>query len=125
FALHQRQRARRGHSPLIEPSLFHDRGFPAALVSCSLFFAVMNGLMLVIELQLQLGLHTDVLTAGLTLVPWSCGLAISSWITGAHLVPRFGLSVMFAGLAVLLAGILATIASAAWITTPPRIEPPA
>jgi hypothetical protein len=109
FGRHQRWRSRHGRSPLIEASLFSNHGFPAALASAVLFFAVVNGLMLVIVLQLQLGLHADVLTAGLTLVPWSGGLALSSWLAGAYLVPRFGPRVMFAGLAVLFAGIVVTI----------------
>ena len=92
-------------SPLVEFSLFRNRGFPAALVASLSFFAVMNGLMLVIVLRVQLTRHADVLTAGLTLVPWSCGLAVASWVAGAYLVPRFGSRLMFAGLAVLLVGI--------------------
>ncbi|WP_020672104.1 MFS transporter [Amycolatopsis nigrescens] len=110
FGFHQRGSARRGRSPLVEPSLFGNRGFPAALASSTLFFAAINGLMPIVVLQLQLGLHADVLTAGLTLVPWSCGLAVSSWIAGAHLVPRYGSRVMLAGLAVLVIGMLAAIA---------------
>jgi EmrB/QacA subfamily drug resistance transporter len=110
FGFHQRRRARRGQSPLIEPSLFHNRGFSAALISSVLFFAVMNGVILVVVLQLQLGLQANVLTAGLALLPWSCGLAVASWVAGAHLVPRYGPRVMFAGLTTLLAGILAAIA---------------
>ncbi|WP_179956944.1 MFS transporter [Amycolatopsis anabasis] len=110
FGLHQRRRARGGHSTLVEPSLFGNRGFPAALASSTLFFAVLNGLTTVVVLQLQIGLHADVRTAGLTLLPWSCGLAVSSWFAGTYLVPRFGQRIMFVGLAVLLAGVLAAIA---------------
>lgn len=110
FARQQRLSARRGRSPLVEPSLFHNRGFPAALVTSTLFFAVMNGLMLVVVAHAQLGLGRDVLTAGLTLLPWSGGLALSSWVAGAYLVPRHGSRVMFAGLAALLAGTLSAIA---------------
>jgi EmrB/QacA subfamily drug resistance transporter len=110
FGFHQRGRARRGQSAVIETSLFHSPRFPAALVSSVLFFAVMNGLMLVIVLQLQLGLQTDVLTAGLTLLPWSCGLAVSSWLAGAYLVPRYGSRIMFMGLVMLLVGILGAVA---------------
>jgi MFS family permease len=84
-------------SPLVEFSLFRNRGFPAALVASLSFFAVMNGLMLVVVLRMQLTRHADVLTAGLTLVPWSCGLAVASWVAGAYLVPRFGSRLMFVG----------------------------
>ncbi|MDL4814807.1 MFS transporter [Actinomadura opuntiae] len=107
FGLYQR----RAGDPLIEPSLFGDRGFPAALVTSTLFFAVMNGLMVVVVLQIQLGLGRDVLNAGLTLLPWSAAMAAASWLAGARLVPRFGPRLMFAGLAIMLAGVGAAIAA--------------
>ncbi|RPF37081.1 MFS transporter [Streptomyces sp. TLI_185] len=110
FAVHQRRVARAGRSPLVEPSLFAHRGFPAALVTSTSFFAVTNGLMTVVVLQLQLGAGVGVLKAGLTLAPWSAGLAVASWIAGAHLVKRYGQRVMSFGLAVLSAGALSAIA---------------
>lgn len=106
FGFHQRRSA----GPLVETSLFANRGFPAALVGSLLFFAVMTGVMQVVPMQLQLGLGVDVRTAGLTLLPLSAGLAVSSWVAGTRLVPRFGARVMFGGLAVLLAGILFAVA---------------
>ncbi|WP_432013661.1 MFS transporter [Streptomyces cucumeris] len=110
FGFHQRRAARCGRSPLVEPSLFRRHGFAAALVTSALFFAVLNGLMLVVVLHAQLGLGRGVLTAGLSLLPWSGGLAVSSWAAGTHLVPRYGSRVMFAGLGTLLAGTLAALA---------------
>ncbi|MEU6217593.1 MFS transporter [Streptomyces sp. NPDC047022] len=110
FALHQRSAATAGRSPVVEPSLFGHRGFPAALVTSLVFFAVTNGLTMVVVLQLQLGLGTGVLGAGLTLAPWSVGLAVASWASGAHLVRRCGHRTMPLGLSVLLAGALAAIA---------------
>ena len=107
FCFHQRAR----RYPLVEPSLFRNRGFPAALATSTLFFAVMNGLMLVVVLHLQLDQGRGVLATGLTLLPWSGGLAVSSWFAGQWLVPRYGSRVAFAGLALLLAGILAAIAA--------------
>ncbi|MBE8517575.1 MFS transporter [Amycolatopsis sp. H6(2020)] len=98
---------RRAAAPLVEPSLFAHRGFPAALAGSLLFFAVMTGLMQVVPMQLQLGFGADVRTAGLTLLPLSVGLAVSSYVAGAWLVPKFGSRVMFAGLALLLTGLLA------------------
>lgn len=102
FGFHQRNR----RHPLVEPSLFEHRGFPAALAASTLFFAVMNGLMLVVVLHQQLDEGLGVLASGLTLLPWSGGLAISSWVAGEWLVPRHGSRVAFAGLALLLGGIL-------------------
>jgi EmrB/QacA subfamily drug resistance transporter len=110
FVFHQR----RTRAPLVEPSLFAHRGFPAALAGSLLFFAVMTGLMQVVPMQLQLGLGVDVRTAGLTLLPLSAGLAVSSWIGGTWLVPRFGARVMYAGLALLLAGLLIALGGYPW-----------
>ncbi|MET9784849.1 MFS transporter [Streptomyces canus] len=110
FALHQRHVAGTGRTPLVEPGLFAHRAFPAALVASTAFFAVTNGLMTVVVLQLQLGLGTGVMESGLTLAPWSLGLAAASWAAGAHLVRRWGRRVMYAGLGVLLAGVCASVA---------------
>lgn len=110
FALHQRRRDRLGRSPLVEPGLFADRGFPAALLCSLLFFAVVTGLTLVVVVQLQLGPRIGVLAAGLTLLPWSCAMAVASWYAGARLVPAHGARVLHAGLGVLLAGVLAGVA---------------
>jgi EmrB/QacA subfamily drug resistance transporter len=106
FGFHQRRSA----APLVEPSLFTHRGFPAALAGSLLFFAATTGLTQVVPMQLQLGLGVDVRTAGLTLLPLSAGLAVSSWLAGTLLVPKYGPRVMFAGLALLTAGTLAAIA---------------
>jgi MFS family permease len=106
FGFHQRRSA----APLVEPSLFAHRGFPAGLAGSLLFFAVLTGLMQVVPMQLQLGLGAGVRTAGLTLLPLSAGLAVSSWFAGARLVPRFGARVMYAGLALVLAGLLGAVA---------------
>ncbi|WP_250904961.1 MFS transporter [Nonomuraea sp. NEAU-A123] len=111
FGLQQRRSAGLGRSSLVETSLFAQRAFPAALVTSTLFFAVTTGLMFVVVLHLQLGLGTDVRTAGLTMVPWSVCLAVSSWVAGAYLVPRHGRRVMFVGLATLALGVLAAIAA--------------
>ncbi|MFC4913787.1 MFS transporter [Actinomadura gamaensis] len=103
--------ARRGRSPLVEPSLFANRGFPAALVASVLFFAVMTGLSLVIAMSLQSGrAGADARTAGLAMLPWSAGMAVASWAAGTWLVPRIGARLMFVGLAVLGAGILGMVA---------------
>ncbi|MFE4552360.1 MFS transporter [Streptomyces sp. NPDC056785] len=105
FVAHQRRTARRGGAPLIEPALLRGRVFPAALATSTLFFAVMNGVMITVVLQVELGLRRGPLTAGLTLLPWSAGLAVASWAAGAYLVPRYGTRVMHAGVATLAVGL--------------------
>ncbi|QZY17301.1 MFS transporter [Streptomyces decoyicus] len=109
FGFHQHRRGARGCDALIEAGLFRGRGLPAALAAAVLFLAVVNGLTTVVVLQLQLGPHTDVLSTGLTLLPWSCAMAVSSWIAGTRLVPRYGSRVRCAGLTALLLGTLAAL----------------
>ena len=121
FGLHQRFRNRRGASRLIEGSLFGDRGFPAALVASTLFFAAVNGLMLVVVLHIQLSLRLDVLTAGLTLLPWSAAMALASWLVGTRLSRFDGTRVMRGGLALMLGGLLTALA--VYTHTPPHAYP--
>ncbi|MCM2430758.1 MFS transporter [Streptomyces sp. RKAG337] len=109
FVAHQRRTARHGRPPLIEPALLRGRAFPAALATSTLFFAVMNGVMITVVLHLELGLHRGPLTAGLTLLPWSAGLAAGSWAAGAYLVPRHGTRVLHAGIAALAVGLAAAV----------------
>lgn len=117
FVAQQRRTARRGKAPLIEPALLRGRSFPAALVTSTLFFAVTNGVMITVVLHLELGLHDGPLATGLTLLPWSLGLAVASWFAGSHFVPRYGSRVMHAGTAT-LAGGLAAVALAYRATAP-------
>ncbi|AJF69657.1 MFS transporter [Streptomyces vietnamensis] len=108
FVAHQRRAAAAGRTPLVEPSLLRGRAFPSALATSTLFFAVMNGVMITVVLQLELGLGRGPLTAGLTLLPWSAGLAVGSGAAGSRLVPRYGgARVLVAGLVVLAAGLAA------------------
>lgn len=109
FVAHQRRSARQGRAPLVEPALLRGRAFPAALATSTLFFAVMNGVMMTVVLHLELGLHRGPLAAGLTLLPWSAGLGAGSWAAGAYLVPRYGTRVMHAGVAALAIGLVAAI----------------
>ncbi|WP_277752694.1 MFS transporter [Streptomyces sp. L2] len=102
---------RRSACPLLEPGLFTHRGFTAALAASTAFFALTNGLLTVVVLQLQLGAHRGVLESGLSLSPWSAGLAAASWLAGARLVRRYGRRMMPYGLGVLLAGLPAAVAA--------------
>ncbi|ALG14391.1 MFS transporter [Kibdelosporangium phytohabitans] len=100
FAVQQRR------GSLIESSLFAGRGFPAALVTSTLFFAVLTGLMLVLVLHMQLSQGMDARTAGLAMVPWSVGMGVASWAAGAYFVPRYGHRVLFVGAGVMVTGVL-------------------
>lgn len=90
---------------LIEVSLFAHRGFAPALVTSTLFFAVMSGLTLVVVLHQQLTLHHSVMRSSLALLPWSAATGIASLVAGQWLVTRLGSRLMYVGLGVLLLGL--------------------
>ncbi|WP_328325151.1 MFS transporter [Kribbella sp. NBC_00382] len=111
WLLQQRRRNHTGRTPLIEFSLFENRGFAAALLTSTLFFAVLTGATLVIVLYLQVGLHQGVLHASLILLPWSTASGLASWLAGSRLIPRYGTTrIMFTGLAIFATGLLLIIA---------------
>lgn len=122
WLLQQRRRNRIGRTPLVEFSLFENRGFAAALVTSTLFFAVLTGATLVIVLHLQVGLHESVLRSSLTLLPWSTASGVASWLAGSSLIPKYGTSkTQYAGLALFAIGLATTIAAYHAHTTGPGL----
>jgi EmrB/QacA subfamily drug resistance transporter len=102
---------RSGDHALIAPSLLRNRAFTSGLVVGIAFFAAFAGLLMVVSLFLQIGLHYSPVHAGLTLVPMSAGVAITAGASYA-LMPRFGRGVLQAGLlivAVALLGLALTV----------------
>ncbi|MEV6416036.1 MFS transporter [Kribbella sp. NPDC051718] len=111
WLVQQRRRNRAGRTPLVEFSLFENRGFAAALITSALFFAVLTGATLVVVLYLQVGLHQGVLHASLILLPWSTASGLASWLAGSRLIPKYGTSrIMFIGLATFATGLVLVIA---------------
>jgi EmrB/QacA subfamily drug resistance transporter len=111
FAWSQVAKDRRDGSPLVVPRLFAHRSFVAGLMLSGVFFAVIAGFFLILTLFLQVGLGYDVLTAGLTGIPFSLGVSVAAGLSGPVLVPRFGRVVIQAGPVVLIAGLLAFLAT--------------
>jgi EmrB/QacA subfamily drug resistance transporter len=102
---------RRTHgSPMIEPSLLRNRAYTSGLLVGLAFFAGFAGLVMVVSLAFQLGLHFSPEHAGLTLVPLTVGTSITA---GASypLMARFGRAVLQAGLAIVVAGLVALAAT--------------
>jgi EmrB/QacA subfamily drug resistance transporter len=97
---------RRSAHPVIEPSLFRNRGFVAGLVFLGCFFVAMTGLMLVSNLFFQLGLGFSPLHTGLATTPMALGIALGAVASGAVLGPRFGRRVLHGGLAVTAVGMV-------------------
>ncbi|GAA2825163.1 MFS transporter [Kribbella solani] len=102
------QQGRRSEGRLIETSLFAHRGFAPALITSTLFFAVLSGVTLVVVLHQQLTLHHSVMQSSLTLLPWSAASGVASLVAGQWLVARFGSRLMYVGLGVLVAGLAVT-----------------
>jgi EmrB/QacA subfamily drug resistance transporter len=104
-------RERHSGNPVIDPSLFRNRGYVAGLGVITSFFLAMSGFMLVFNLFTQLGLHYSPLRAGLAMVPFSLGIAIGAPLSAGLLAPRFGRKALQLGIVVM------TIATAGvWLT---------
>jgi EmrB/QacA subfamily drug resistance transporter len=97
---------RRSRHPVIERSLFRNRGFVAGVVFLASFFVAMNGVMLIVNLFIQLGLGFSPMHTGLAMTPLALGLAVGAASSGAALGPKFGRKVLHAGLAVIGLGML-------------------
>jgi EmrB/QacA subfamily drug resistance transporter len=92
---------RRSAHPVIERSLFRNRGFVAGVVFLASFFVAMNGLMLIVNLFIQVGLGFTPMHTGVAMTPLAVGLAIGAASSGAALGPKFGRRVLHGGLAVI------------------------
>jgi EmrB/QacA subfamily drug resistance transporter len=101
---------RSGDDALIAPSLLRNRAYTSGLVVGLAFFAGFAGLLMVVSLFMQLGLGYSPEHAGLTLAPMSLGVAITAGASYA-LIPRFGRSVLQAGVAIVVAALLGLAAT--------------
>ncbi|MFF4364525.1 MFS transporter [Streptomyces sp. NPDC001594] len=117
FALFARRQAT-AVSPLIQPSLFRNRGFVSGLTLGIAFFAAVSGLLYVISLFLQGGLgYTPLRTALTGSAPMAAGIVIAS-IACYQLIAKLGRTLILIGLATTLAGTLALAAAVhIWSTT--------
>jgi EmrB/QacA subfamily drug resistance transporter len=110
FVWYEQVKSRRDGSPLVPLRLFRDRGFSAGLAIAVTFFLGIASYGLVLTLFLQLGLGFTPLHAGLTFLPFSLGLLLSSG-AAARLAPRFGRGVTMAGALIIAAGMAGLIAT--------------
>lgn len=105
FAWQQRNTS----TPLLERSLFRNRGFVAGLIVGLIFFGTLTGLMLVIGLFVQTGLGYSPFEASLATAPIAVGIVVSS-IFARNAVARLGRRLVFAGIGGVLAGVAILIA---------------
>jgi EmrB/QacA subfamily drug resistance transporter len=97
-------RQRTATHPLITPSLLQNRGFTSAMLVGLAVFAAGTGLIFVLSLFMQEGLHASPRDASLGLVPLTLGLIAAAFAAMGGLVAKFGRRLVFTGLAVVLAG---------------------
>jgi MFS family permease len=105
FAWQQRTTA----TPLLQRSLFRNRGFVAGLIVGLIFFGTLMGLMLVIGLFVQTGLGYSPFEASLATAPIAIGIVVSS-IFARNAVAKLGRRLVFAGIGGVLAGVAILIA---------------
>jgi len=100
FAYRQRTAA----YPLITPSLLKNRGFTSGLLVCLVAVAAGTGLLFVLSLFLQEGLHVSPGDTSLALVPLTLGLVAAGFAAMGGLVAKLGRRLVVIGLTVDLAG---------------------
>lgn len=106
FAYRQRTAA----TPLIAPSLFHNRGFVSGLIVCLVAVAAGTGLLFVLSLFLQEGLHVSPKTTSLSMMPLTLGLVAAGFAAMAGLVTKFGRKLVFIGLVIDMVGCVGLLA---------------
>ena len=90
--------------PLLKPSLLRNRGFTSGLLVGLAVFAATIGLVYVLSLFLQEGLHASPRGAALAMLPLTLGTIGSAFAAMGGLVAKLGRTLIFIGLAIVLAG---------------------
>src|SRR5262249_55054948 len=114
FAVHQHRKSRRGRSPLLETSLFRERGFALGVLIALVFFSTINAYYLSFALLVQIGLGHSPLEAGLILTGNAVSFMAASLIAGRF--PRhWGRNALVGGAVISAVASLLATATAGWI----------
>jgi MFS family permease len=113
FAVVERRVERAGRVPLLPPSVLRLPSMRRGLSVAVPFFAGFGGFMFICALLLQDGLRMGPLDAGFALAPLAVGFFAAS-LVAARLVARYGRSVVVAGFALQLAGLLTVLGAVSW-----------
>ena len=97
-------RQRTATHPLIKPALMKNRGFTSGMLVCLVAVAAGTGLLFVLSLFLQEGLHVSPRDTSLALVPLTLGLVAAGFAAMGGLVAKLGRRLVFIGLTVDLVG---------------------
>lgn len=104
FSRMERSAVKRGESPLIDPSIFANRGYTVGITGLALYFAGFTGLFLTLSLFLQFGQNFNSGDAGLGNLPIAIGSAIGGAVSGGFLAEKLGSRVLQIGSVVQLVG---------------------
>ncbi len=96
-----------GRVPMVRLSLFARPGYGAGALLGAIYFAGFTGVVFILTLFLQDGLHYEPLQAGLSLTPFALGSAVTATV-GGRVVHRMGRWVVVIGLVVVGLGLVAT-----------------
>ncbi|MCW2772133.1 MAG: major facilitator superfamily 1 [Nocardioides sp.] len=106
FVRWERRTAARGRSPLLDVALLRTvPGYVNGLAVGALYFTGFTGLLLVVSIYLQEGLGHSPLEAGLLLMPFAVGSAISA-PTAGRFVSDAGRRITVGALCVMIAGVV-------------------
>src|SRR5216683_6317992 len=109
FVWWEQVKTRRDGSPLVPLRLFGHPEFSVGMAIAMTFFLGIASFGLVLTLFLQLGLGFTPLHAGLSFLPFSLGVLVSSG-AAARLAPRFGRGVTLVGAGLGLGAVIAPLA---------------
>lgn len=110
FVLQQRRRAKQGATPLLEVSVLRKRSYVSGIVFTLVFFGALVGFSLTVGLFLQLGLGMTALHASLYLMAMAVGAVFGSGI-GAWAATAVGRPILHVGLTIMAAGVLVLLVS--------------
>lgn len=114
----ERRYAARGSAPLLPLRLFAAPSFRNGVLVGTAYFMGMPALFLLTTLYLQTGLHLSALDAALVTIGFALASAVTSWL-GGRLVARHGRRLVVLGLALMLAVVVALVATA--MLAPPAL----
>ena len=96
FYFYQKNRINQNKNPLVDITLFKDRGFTLANISRLIMNFTIGGVLFIIPVYVQGVLGADPLTTGLTLIPMSVAIFIMSSAAGqlsTRIQPRYILAI--------------------------------
>lgn len=107
---HSRARMARDGSALIVPDLFHARGFTFGLLTTLMFQTATGGLLFILTLAMQRGLHFTAAQVGIAHVPYAFGASFAIGMLSRKALPRFGPIIITWGAALMVVGLAVLIA---------------